>query len=163
MESIIPKSILECIERIGYKEPSPIQRQAIPIGLQNRDIIGIAETGMISFTLLFKLQSLFLYIGSGKTAAFVIPMLAFISNLPLFTDDNRHLGPYALILAPTRELAQQIESEARKFASPLGYKCVSIVGGVSIHHFIIFSYNNIVLFHRELLKNSNLISERERR
>lgn len=47
VESSIPKSILECIERIGYKEPSPIQRQAIPIGLQNRDIIGIAETGMI--------------------------------------------------------------------------------------------------------------------
>lgn len=58
-------------------------------------------------------------------------MLAFISKLPLFTDDNRHLGPYALIMAPTRELAQQIESEARKFASPLGFKCVSIVGGVS--------------------------------
>lgn len=71
------------------------------------------------------------YLGSGKTAAFVIPMLAFISNLPPFTDDNRHLGPYALILAPTRELAQQIETEARKFASPLGFKCVSIVGGVS--------------------------------
>ena len=49
MESVIPKPILECIERIGYKEPSPIQRQAIPIGLQNRDIIGIAETGMIIF------------------------------------------------------------------------------------------------------------------
>ncbi|KAG5653969.1 hypothetical protein H0H81_008837 [Sphagnurus paluster] len=113
-ESSIPATILECIEAIGYKEPSPIQRQAIPIGLQNRDIIGIAETG------------------SGKTAAFVIPMLAFISNMPPFTDDNRHLGPYALIMAPTRELAQQIESEARKFASPLGFKCVSIVGGRAV-------------------------------
>ena len=141
VESIIPKPILECIERIGYKEPSPIQRQAIPIGLQNRDIIGIAETGMFFFAP--SLQTafyLFIFMtGSGKTAAFVIPMLAFISNLPLFTDDNRHLGPYALILAPTRELAQQIESEARKFASPLGYKCVSIVGGVSIpSYFYIF-------------------------
>jgi ATP-dependent RNA helicase DDX23/PRP28 len=57
-------------------------------------------------------------------------MLVFIGKLPPFTDENRHLGPYALILAPTRELAQQIESEARKFASPLGYRCVSIVGGV---------------------------------
>jgi len=44
-ESAIPELILECIDRIGYKEPSAIQRQAIPIGLQNRDIIGIAETG----------------------------------------------------------------------------------------------------------------------
>ncbi|KAJ7470678.1 P-loop containing nucleoside triphosphate hydrolase protein [Mycena latifolia] len=113
-ESDIPKTILECIDEIGYKEPSAIQRQAIPIGLQNRDIIGIAETG------------------SGKTAAFVIPMLAFIEKLAPFTDDNRHLGPYALILAPTRELAQQIESEARKFATPLGFKCVSIVGGRAV-------------------------------
>ncbi|KAG7092338.1 hypothetical protein E1B28_008699 [Marasmius oreades] len=114
VESAIPHPILDCIEKIGYKEPSPIQRQAIPIGLQNRDIIGIAETG------------------SGKTAAFVIPMLAFISSLPAFTDDIRHLGPYALILAPTRELAQQIESEAKKFATPLGYRCVSIVGGRAV-------------------------------
>ncbi|KAI0780803.1 DEAD-domain-containing protein [Trametes elegans] len=113
-ESIIPVEILEVIEKIGYKEPSPIQRQAIPIGLQNRDIIGIAETG------------------SGKTAAFVIPMLAFISKLPPFTDDNRHLGPYSLIMAPTRELAQQIESETKKFAGPLGFTCVSIVGGRSV-------------------------------
>lgn len=59
VESLIPKSILECIERIGYKEPSPIQRQAIPIGLQNRDIIGIAETGMIFSNISFKLQALF--------------------------------------------------------------------------------------------------------
>ncbi|KAJ3726087.1 P-loop containing nucleoside triphosphate hydrolase protein [Lentinula raphanica] len=113
-ESDIPRPILDVIETIGYKEPSPIQRQAIPIGLSNRDVIGIAETG------------------SGKTAAFVIPMLAFISSLPTFTDENRHLGPYALILAPTRELAQQIESESRKFATPLGFKCVSIVGGRAV-------------------------------
>lgn len=58
-------------------------------------------------------------------------MLTYISNLPPFTDENRHLGPYSLILAPTRELAQQIESETRKFATPLGFRCVSIVGGVS--------------------------------
>ncbi|KAI5122072.1 hypothetical protein M0805_006055 [Coniferiporia weirii] len=113
-ESTIPEILLEAIEKIGYKDPSPIQRQAIPIGLQNRDLIGIAETG------------------SGKTAAFVIPMLTYISHLPPFTDDNRHLGPYALIMAPTRELAQQIESETRKFATPLGFRCVSIVGGRAV-------------------------------
>jgi ATP-dependent RNA helicase DDX23/PRP28 len=113
-ESVIPQTILGVIEKIGYKEPSPIQRQAIPIGLQNRDIIGIAETG------------------SGKTAAFVIPMLTFISKLPPLADENRHLGPYALIMAPTRELAQQIETEARKFAGPLGFTCVSIVGGRAV-------------------------------
>ena len=48
-ESEIPETLLECIEKIGYKEPSPIQRQAIPIGLQSRDIIGIAETGKCCF------------------------------------------------------------------------------------------------------------------
>ncbi|KAL7422890.1 mRNA splicing protein prp28 [Cryptotrichosporon argae] len=113
-ESGIPKRILDIVDEIGYKEPSPIQRQAIPIGLQNRDLVGIAKTG------------------SGKTAAFVIPMLTYISRLPALTDDNRHLGPYALIMAPTRELAQQIEAEAMRFATPLGYTCVSIVGGRSV-------------------------------
>lgn len=47
-ESGIPTEILDVVDKIGYKEPSPIQRQAIPIGLQNRDIIGIAETGALS-------------------------------------------------------------------------------------------------------------------
>jgi ATP-dependent RNA helicase DDX23/PRP28 len=107
----IPQNIQDIIAEVGYKEPSAIQRQAIPIGLNIRDMIGIAETG------------------SGKTAAFLIPMLVYISKLPPLTDANRHMGPYALVLAPTRELAQQIESEAKKFTSRLGYKCVSIVGG----------------------------------
>ncbi|GAA5870386.1 hypothetical protein JCM3774_002716 [Rhodotorula dairenensis] len=113
-ESQIPQQLLEAIEAIGYKEPSPIQRQAIPIGLQNRDMIGIAETG------------------SGKTAAFTIPMLSYIARLPPLSDENRSKGPYALVLAPTRELAQQIESETNKFCRVLGYKCVSIVGGKAI-------------------------------
>jgi ATP-dependent RNA helicase DDX23/PRP28 len=113
-ESTIPKAVLDVIDEIGYTEPSPIQRQAIPIGMQNRDLVGIAKTG------------------SGKTAAFVIPMLDYIGHMPPFDDDIRHLGPYALIMAPTRELAQQIESETKRFADPLGYKCVSIVGGRSV-------------------------------
>ncbi|KAI8907069.1 P-loop containing nucleoside triphosphate hydrolase protein [Powellomyces hirtus] len=110
-ESTIPPRLLEVISDIGYKEPTPIQRQAIPIGLQNRDIIGVAETG------------------SGKTASFVIPMLVFISELPPLTAENESQGPYALILAPTRELAQQIEQETVKFAKGMGFICVSIVGG----------------------------------
>lgn len=55
--------------------------------------------------------------GSGKTAAFVLPMLVYISKLPPLTEENEALGPYALIMAPTRELAQQIEEETVKFAS----------------------------------------------
>ncbi|KAI8994408.1 ATP-dependent RNA helicase DDX23 [Gaertneriomyces semiglobifer] len=110
-ESALPPKILDVIATVGYKEPTPIQRQAIPIQLQNRDIIGIAETG------------------SGKTASFVIPMLVFINELPVITEENQSLGPYALILAPTRELAQQIEQETSKFANAMGFICVSIVGG----------------------------------
>ncbi|GAA5967070.1 hypothetical protein JCM11641_000431 [Rhodosporidiobolus odoratus] len=113
-ESNIPKQILDAIDEIGYKEPSPIQRQAIPIGLQNRDLIGIAETG------------------SGKTAAFTIPMLSYIARLPPLSEETRGRGPYALVLAPTRELAQQIEAETNKFCRVLGYRCVSIVGGKAI-------------------------------
>lgn len=113
-ESDIPSQVLDIVDKIGYTEPSPIQRQAIPIGMQNRDLVGLAKTG------------------SGKTAAFVIPMLSYISRLPPLDDENRHLGPYALIMAPTRELAQQIEAETAKFAVPLGYTSVSIVGGRSI-------------------------------
>lgn len=71
-------------------------------------------------------------VGSGKTAAFVIPMLDYISHLPPLDDSNRHQGPYALILAPTRELAIQIEGETHKFAKPLGYTSVSIIGGRSV-------------------------------
>lgn len=59
-------------------------------------------------------------------------MLDYIGHLEPLTDENRHLGPYALILAPTRELAQQIENETKRFATPLGYKTVSIVGGRSV-------------------------------
>lgn len=113
-ESGFPKEVLEIIEKVGYKEPTPIQRQAIPIGLQNRDIIGIAETG------------------SGKTLAFLIPLLNWIQSLPkidrLETADQ---GPYAMILAPTRELAQQIEEETIKFGEPLGIRTVVVVGGLS--------------------------------
>lgn len=113
-ESNLPKNILSIIKDIGYDEPTPIQKQAIPIELENRDIIGVAETG------------------SGKTASFIIPMLVYISHLPPITEENMADGPYALILAPTRELVQQIEEEAIKFAKPLGFNCVSLVGGHAV-------------------------------
>eukprot|EP01134_Creolimax_fragrantissima_P001323 CFRG1323T1 len=115
-ESPLPDNIKDVIASIGYKEPSPIQRQALPIGLQNRDIVGIAETG------------------SGKTAAFLIPMLVWISHLPprvINPEDSFESAPYAIILAPTRELAQQIEEECQKFAVPLKVRAVSIIGGLT--------------------------------
>uniref|UniRef100_A0A7N9ANN2 Probable ATP-dependent RNA helicase DDX23 n=1 Tax=Mastacembelus armatus TaxID=205130 RepID=A0A7N9ANN2_9TELE len=110
----LPAHILEVIDKCGYKDPTPIQRQAIPIGLQNRDIIGVAETG------------------SGKTAAFLIPLLVWITTLPKIDRiEDSDQGPYAVILAPTRELAQQIEEETIKFGKPLGIRTVAVIGGIS--------------------------------
>ncbi|KAL6868407.1 P-loop containing nucleoside triphosphate hydrolase protein [Trichoderma novae-zelandiae] len=113
-ESGLPRRLLDIVDSVGYKEPSAIQRAAIPIALQARDLIGVAVTG------------------SGKTAAFLLPLLVYISDLPPLTEANKNDGPYALIIAPTRELVQQIETEAKKFAEPLGFRSVSIVGGHSL-------------------------------
>jgi ATP-dependent RNA helicase DDX23/PRP28 len=113
-ESNLPKRLMDVIAQVGYDEPSAVQRAAIPIALQARDLIGVAVTG------------------SGKTAAFLLPLLVYISELPPLNEFTKNDGPYAIILAPTRELAQQIEVEARKFATPLGFTCVSIVGGHSL-------------------------------
>ena len=82
---------LQAIEKMKYLKPSPIQMAAIPLGLQFRDVIGVAETG------------------SGKTAAFVFPMLVYIMSQPKMTEEVAQNGPYAVVMAPTRELAQQIE------------------------------------------------------
>lgn len=113
-ESGLPRRLLDVVDQVGYTEPSAVQRAAIPIALQSRDLIGVAVTG------------------SGKTAAFLLPLLVYISELPVLNELTKNDGPYAVILAPTRELAQQIEIEARKFATPLGFTCVSIVGGHSL-------------------------------
>ena len=110
----LPQEILRAIAQVGYEKPSPIQMASIPIGLLKRDVIGIAETG------------------SGKTCAFVVPMLAHIMQLPKMTYEIAAHGPYALIMAPTRELAQQIEEETLKFAQYLDYRVGLVVGGQSI-------------------------------
>jgi ATP-dependent RNA helicase DDX23/PRP28 len=103
------------IDAAGYAAPSPIQAAAIPLGLLHRDVIGLAETG------------------SGKTAAFVVPMLAYLeAQPPMDTEASAADGPYALVLAPTRELAQQIEGEAARLARFTPYRFVTVVGGASI-------------------------------
>jgi ATP-dependent RNA helicase DDX23/PRP28 len=113
-ESKLPSELLKTIEKLGYSDPTPIQRQAIPLALSGRDFIGVAETG------------------SGKTASFVLPMIMEIMKLPKMNADIAGDGPYGLIVVPTRELANQIEVEANKFLIPLGFKCLAIVGGHSI-------------------------------
>lgn len=115
-DSIHPH-ILEAVEKtLKYKKPSPIQRQAIPIGLQRRDLIGIAETG------------------SGKTAAFGIPLLHYILSLPREIHDTvAEAGPLALVMAPTRELALQIDAEFAKLLSRQHtIKTLAVVGGQPI-------------------------------
>lgn len=99
--------ILQGVEDAGYTVPTPIQLQAIPVILDRKDLIGIAQTG------------------TGKTAAFALPMLELITR--------RELGstkPYALIVAPTRELALQIDEAVRSLAKNLRLRCVTIYGGV---------------------------------
>lgn len=114
-EGKLPESVMEAIRDLGYDTPSPIQRQAIPIGMERRDIIGIAETG------------------SGKTAAFGIPMISYILSLaPGMRERVAEQGPLALIMAPTRELAIQIEEECIKFCKYAGLKTVCVVGGQDI-------------------------------
>ncbi|KAL7485727.1 hypothetical protein ACHAW6_011333 [Cyclotella cf. meneghiniana] len=113
----IHPSLIDAIEnKLMYKEPSPIQRQAIPIGMQRRDLIGIAETG------------------SGKTAAFGIPLCHHVLSFPdSILDTVADEGPLALVMAPTRELALQINTEFGKLlSSQKNVVSLAIVGGQSI-------------------------------
>lgn len=100
----IASLLKENLARKGFVTPTPIQDQTIPLGLQGRDVIGIANTG------------------TGKTAAFAIPVLD-----SLLQDDSR-----ALIVAPTRELAQQIEDEIRTIAKGSGLFGAVLIGGAAM-------------------------------
>lgn len=111
----LPADLLTSVKEVGYLKPTPVQMACIPAGLLFRDVVGIAETG------------------SGKTAAFVLPLLAYVCQMPPMTEETALDGPYALVLAPTHELAQQIEAEIQKFAKPLGRTSMALVGGQDIH------------------------------
>ncbi|XP_028768863.1 ATP-dependent RNA helicase DBP2 isoform X1 [Neltuma alba] len=105
-------SIMKDIAYHEYTRPTSIQAQAMPIALSGRDLLGCAETG------------------SGKTAAFTIPMIEHcLAQPPIRRGD----GPLALVLAPTRELAQQIEKEVKAFSRSLeSLKTAIVVGGTNI-------------------------------
>jgi len=121
-ESDLPEDLKAVVKRVGYAKPSPIQMQCIPIGVDRRDCVGLAETG------------------SGKTVAYLFPMLVYIKGLPALDSVTKLEGPLGLVLAPTRELVQQIEDECDKFmrdmkrADGSGQRLMvySIVGGISI-------------------------------
>ncbi|XP_064485245.1 probable ATP-dependent RNA helicase DDX43 [Ornithodoros turicata] len=102
--------ILDEIYKNKFEKPSPIQSQAWPVLLQGHDLIGIAQTG------------------TGKTLAFLLPAFIHIDRQPVPRAERT--GPSCLVLAPTRELAQQIEREAKKY-NYRGIKCVCVYGGGS--------------------------------
>src|SRR6476619_5658860 len=92
----LSRSVLTAIDEAGYTEPTPIQLAAIPEVLAGRDVIGIAQTG------------------TGKTAAFVLPILT--QREKSANDGRQRRGIRALIVAPTRELVVQIEENVRAYA-----------------------------------------------
>jgi ATP-dependent RNA helicase RhlE len=102
--------LLRAVHEEGYVEPSPIQQQAIPHVLEGRDLLGCAQTG------------------TGKTAAFALPILQRLSQLPKTTHRSRLIR--ALILAPTRELATQIGESFETYGKYTGLRQVTIFGGV---------------------------------
>uniref|UniRef100_A0A803QSB4 RNA helicase n=1 Tax=Cannabis sativa TaxID=3483 RepID=A0A803QSB4_CANSA len=100
--------ILETVKQLKYEKPTPIQAQGLPTIMSGRDCIGIGQTG------------------SGKMLTFVLPMLRHIKDqLPLVAGD----GPIGLIMAPTRELVQQIHCGIEMFFKVLGLRCVPVYGG----------------------------------
>ncbi|XP_022664363.1 ATP-dependent RNA helicase DDX42-like isoform X2 [Varroa destructor] len=102
--------LMKAIRKAQYEQPTPIQAQAIPLALSGRDIIGIAKTG------------------SGKTLAFLLPLLVHLMDQDELKEGD---GPIGLILAPTRELAMQIYTEAKKFAKVYNVSVACCFGGVS--------------------------------
>ncbi|MBC7616655.1 MAG: DEAD/DEAH box helicase [Pedobacter sp.] len=102
--------ILKALETEGYTQPTPIQEQSIPSILQKRDLLGCAQTG------------------TGKTAAFAIPMLQLLNQPHLNTKGPKPIK--ALILTPTRELAIQIEESFKAYGRNLPLKHLVIFGGV---------------------------------
>ncbi len=102
--------ILEAVESEGYTTPTPIQERAIPLILAKKDILGCAQTG------------------TGKTAAFAIPILQLLSQLPAEGQGRKSIK--ALILTPTRELAIQIEESFKAYGKFLNLKHLVIFGGV---------------------------------
>lgn len=107
-EAAFPEYVNDCIVKQGYDAPTAIQAQGWPIAMSGRDLVGIAQTG------------------SGKTLGYILPAIVHINNQPPI---SRGDGPIALVLAPTRELAQQIQQVAKEFGSTSYVRNTCIFGG----------------------------------
>ena len=110
-EADLAQFLLRAIEDCNYKTPMEIQYQAIPIGISRRDMIGIAPTG------------------SGKSCAFIVPLIDYLNQQPPLKEHNPEDGPYGVILSPTRELAIQINEEFIKLAKYSRLSSTVVVGG----------------------------------
>merc|ERR1719291_401044 len=108
-EASFPEYVLQEVQRAGFREPTPIQIQGWPIALSGRDMVGIAETG------------------SGKTLAFLLPAIVNINAQPYL---SRGDGPIVLVMAPTRELANQIKEECDRFGKSSKIKNTCCYGGM---------------------------------
>ena len=107
----IEPRIVRALSALGYKAPTPIQQRAIPPALKGRDVLGCAQTG------------------TGKTAAFAVPILQTLSAKPYSGKGKRPIR--ALVLTPTRELALQIDKSFADYGRHLPLRCQVIFGGVS--------------------------------
>lgn len=108
--NIIPP-ILKALTKENYTTPTPIQEQAIPAVLAGRDLLGCAQTG------------------TGKTAAFAVPIIQLLSQQPSSPGTHRRIR--SLILTPTRELAQQISDNIHAYSQYTDLRCSAIIGGIS--------------------------------
>jgi len=111
-----PPLVLSNIKYLGYTTPTPIQTQAMPLVMQGRDLMGLAQTG------------------TGKTAAFLLPMIMRLMKKPQIEGAPRraYRRPRALILAPTRELAEQIHEAAMDLGKNTGVRSTTVYGGVAM-------------------------------
>ena len=109
--------ILDNIKRSGYTKPTAIQKYSIPVVLQGRDLMSCAQTG------------------SGKTAAFMLPIIHdLLTNKNPPNTENNSAHPIVVIMSPTRELAIQIAEQGQKFAYNSTVKVAVIYGGTSTIH-----------------------------
>ena len=107
----LTKPCLEAVADLGFSEPTPIQEQAIPFGLKNEDILAAAQTG------------------TGKTLANLLPIFDQMVSFWGSKRPKKNRGPYALILSPTRELAQQIAQCAQTIAKVTNFRVATVIGG----------------------------------
>ncbi|RHZ86198.1 hypothetical protein Glove_53g20 [Diversispora epigaea] len=111
----LPPRMIDNLKNLGYFQPTSIQMQVIPTSLVGRDILANAQTG------------------SGKTVAFLIPIIIHTWSLSQFNGNDGKGGPYALIIAPTRELCIQIEDQTKKLIKGLiNMKTALLIGGFPI-------------------------------